>query len=424
MTLHDGFDRTVSDWLHEGAGHGMPGYLDEILVETTRTRQRPWWSSPERWLPMRSTLRLSPVPRIAWLLVVVALLAALSVAALAIGSRPRPPAPPFGLARNGTIVYGGTDNDIHSLDPVTGTTATLITGTAGDHRPLLSPDGTRLLFLRDSTTREQGVGPLEPMIMVANADGSDVRPLTGAVPNFGTFVGNTAWSHDGTMVALSSGVYSAPVLQVFSLDSSTKPVVIDTKGMAAGYVAFRPNDREITFRGMTSQGDGLYAVGADGHGLRTILPTTEGDGGSLSPDGKQIAYQVWDGTTGVIHIINVETGLDSIPALIPPANATMVDAEPTWSPDGTQLLFIRYAIGADNHLMVASAAGGPRVQIGPAMPNDATGGDYRFSPDGSKVLAHYNSDGSTWLLDPTGTTPGTQLPSSIAQAATWQRMAP
>ena len=175
---------------------------------------------------------------------------------------------------------------------------------------------------------------------------------------------------------------------------------------------------------MTSQGDGLFAVGADGHGLRTILATTQGDGASLSPDGTKIAYQTWDGTAGVIHVINVDTGLDSIPALLPQPDAAMVDDAPTyWSPDSKRLLFIRYA-GADNHLVVASASGGSRVQIGPAMPNDATGGDYQFSPDGSKVLAHYNSDGSTWLLDPTGTTPGRQLSSSISQAATWQRLAP
>jgi hypothetical protein len=48
MTLNDGFERTVSDWLDEQAGHGMPGYLDEALARTTRTRQRPAWSSLER----------------------------------------------------------------------------------------------------------------------------------------------------------------------------------------------------------------------------------------------------------------------------------------------------------------------------------------------------------------------------------------
>jgi DNA-directed RNA polymerase specialized sigma24 family protein len=43
--------------------------------------------------------------------------------------------PPFGPARNGLIVYGGSDHDIHALDPATGATTSLIAGTEGDHRP-------------------------------------------------------------------------------------------------------------------------------------------------------------------------------------------------------------------------------------------------------------------------------------------------
>jgi hypothetical protein len=38
-------------------------------------------------------------------------------------------------------------------------------------------------------------------------------------------------------------------------------------------------------------------------------------------------------------------------------------------------------------------------------------------------LAYYNADKSTWMLDTTGG-PGRQLPSSIADPATWQRLAP
>ena len=62
MTLNDGFERTVSDWLDEQAGHGMPGYLDEVLARTTRTRQRPAWSSLERWLPVDLTARTFASP--------------------------------------------------------------------------------------------------------------------------------------------------------------------------------------------------------------------------------------------------------------------------------------------------------------------------------------------------------------------------
>ena len=59
MTLNDGFERTVSDWLDEQAGRGTPGYLDEALARTTRTRQRPAWSSLERWLPVDLTTNLA-----------------------------------------------------------------------------------------------------------------------------------------------------------------------------------------------------------------------------------------------------------------------------------------------------------------------------------------------------------------------------
>ena len=104
MTLNDGFERTVSDWLDEQAGHGMPGYLDEVLARTTRTRQRPAWSSLERWLPVDLSTRRSMFAR-------VDLDATHRIAPprrLAHRGRRRargrfaPPLPaPFGLARNG-----------------------------------------------------------------------------------------------------------------------------------------------------------------------------------------------------------------------------------------------------------------------------------------------------------------------------------
>src|SRR3954464_294398 len=120
MNAHDGFDRTVADWLDEQAGHGMPAYLDEILVTTTRARQRPWWSSLERWLPMQTTLRLAPAPWRAGLLVGTGWWGGCGAPALVMASQRRQPAPPFGLARNGAIVYGGADKDIPTHDPAPG----------------------------------------------------------------------------------------------------------------------------------------------------------------------------------------------------------------------------------------------------------------------------------------------------------------
>src|SRR3954447_20019167 len=106
MTARNDFNGVLSDWLDDQAGRGAPDYLDEILVRTTRTRQRPRWSSLERWLPVNLTATRISVIRplhlrtIAIVLVAAALLVA--VLALAVGSR-RPVPPPFGLAANGVI---------------------------------------------------------------------------------------------------------------------------------------------------------------------------------------------------------------------------------------------------------------------------------------------------------------------------------
>jgi len=213
------------------------------------------------------------------------------------------------------------------------------------------------------------------------------------------------------------------LLQVLTVDGSAAPVGIDVHGMTAEYVTFRPGNREIIFRGSNAVETRFYAVGADGQGLRTIVPPFEGDGASLSPDGTKLAYQTWDGTLGIIHVVDVDTGVDTVPAFDPPASPGLADDKPTWSPNGAQLVFVTYR-GGMSQLSVAPATGGHRVPIGPTMAMCSCQVWSDFSPDGSKVLVHYDADGSTWLLDPTGKSEGTQLLSPVTEAASWQRLAP
>jgi Tol biopolymer transport system component len=208
------------------------------------------------------------------------------------------------------------------------------------------------------------------------------------------------------------------------VDGSIQPQVINVGEMAAIYLAFRPGDRELTFRGLTNDTAGLYAVGVDDRGFRTVLPARTGNFASLSPDGTKIAYQVWDGTTGIIHVVNVDTGLDSIPSLDRGTTAGLIDDAPAWSPDGTRLLFARYHGPLGFHLAVVPATGGPVVEIGPSMPSNSTRPFAEFSPDGTSVIAYFQADHSTWMLDPTGSAKDVQLPATIAQKASWQRLAP
>ena len=151
MIPSDGLDRKVSTWLHADAEHQVPDHLDAVLRRTRTERQRPAWSSLERWLPVQTTLRLSSAPRVAWLLVVLGLIVSLAAAGMWIGSRQRLPNP-FGPARNGAIVMSH-DGDIYALDPSTHAERLIVGGDSFDFNPVFSRDGTKLLFLRGSDCR-------------------------------------------------------------------------------------------------------------------------------------------------------------------------------------------------------------------------------------------------------------------------------
>ena len=396
MTLNDGFDRTVTDWLDEQAGRGTPGYLDEILTRTTRTRQRPWWSSLERWLPMQTSLRLAPVPRIAWLLVVVALVAALGVAVLVIGAQHRAPAPPFGLARNGLIVYSLSDGDIHGLDPDTGTSKVLISGPEIDRAPLMSRDGSRLIFDRETA------GSLSHTLMVANADGTDIRPLGPPVAN----VDSIDWSPDGTQVSMSSDADGRAGIRVVGLDGTTTLVFAQDSGTvaeAAEQIRWRPDGRELVFHGWSNalSSFGLYAIRPDGTDLRPIVAATvsTNDYGqpALSPDGTSIAYS--DQATGSINVVDVTTGVDRRLVFDGTSDA---DSGPVWSPDGSHLAFQR-SVGSTVRLVIAPAAGGQVVETGPTMPDDGAG-----SPSSSLP-----TDPSSWRCICRTIRPGSSTPPGV-----------
>ena len=97
MTAFDRVEPRIPELMNELAPATVPDYVDDLLRQTARTRQRPAWTFPERWLPMDITL--APVrarPRGLRTVVAVLLIALLAAALLVayVGSRPhRVPAP-------------------------------------------------------------------------------------------------------------------------------------------------------------------------------------------------------------------------------------------------------------------------------------------------------------------------------------------
>ena len=233
MTSDRRFEEELPALLEDLLLGPMPTYRDRVLDRATRTRQRPAWSIPERWLSMVDIAR-RPVlaPRLPWravglaLLVIVLTLAL--VAALVAGRRQKVP-PPFGPAANGLVAYA-SGGDIFTADPVTGSSSAIIRGPEVDRDPTWSRDGSHLAFARAFT------------VLVARPDGSGLtrinpEPLAG--------IDNFTFSPDGREILIEGRIDVRQVLLIASTDGSAiRQLDLDTQATVASW---RPDGTEILF---------------------------------------------------------------------------------------------------------------------------------------------------------------------------------
>jgi dipeptidyl aminopeptidase/acylaminoacyl peptidase len=422
MTLNDGFERTVSDWLDEQAGHGMPGYLDEALARTTRTRQRPWWSSPERWLPVDLTAQTRSFARPTLgkaLLVAAVLVALIGIAIIAVGSRVHRAPPPFGVAANGQIAYWA-NGDILVAD-ADGTHAhAVITGPGDDGVPTYTRDGTQLAFLRT-------VSQHEATLMIASADGSGVRSVLKEPLTDSSWFD---WSPDGRSLATVQQADGVTVLSVVDIEHGTIRD-LNVNGLSVDYwVAYVPGTTsELMFGSRTGSGDsqraGIYTIQADGSGLTPVVPpmtgTAEYKGVDLAPDGRTLTYWRWESATlpGRIHQLDIATGDDRVLRF---DASDYGEAGLVHSPDGSRVLLSRNGAKLGQVMIAPADASRPGILVGRPFDKNGPQVGYGFSPDGKIVFV--TSDGAVPQFFDAVTGAVRAGPSTPSNCCSWQRQAP
>ena len=158
MTTHDDLDRTspefdrlMTAWFDaEARVHEPDDLLDRTISRTARTRPRPAWLLPERWIPMELTMRRVRSPRFTRYVVILAVLilvTTLAIAVAVIGSQRRVPAP-FGPARNGSIFLATNGGDIVGIDATTSSSTLLVSGVDANAHPATSLRGSHVAFVR------------------------------------------------------------------------------------------------------------------------------------------------------------------------------------------------------------------------------------------------------------------------------------
>jgi dipeptidyl aminopeptidase/acylaminoacyl peptidase len=424
--VNDDPGRLVSDWLHEYGAHRVPNHLDAVLGETSTRRQRPAWSSLERWLPMDLTTRASTLAplRLGRLVVIALLVLALAAATfLVVGSRqPRIPAP-FGPAANG-IRIASSDGDIYVLDATTQVPRTLITDPSYDFGTTWSRDGTRFLFLR-AAAEPVGTESQPLSLAVANADGSDVRVLAGPVAGLDWF----DWSPDGRQIVYLTQGGAADTRVINVVDVATRQVTTLDVGVPAVQPMWLPPDgREILFR---SQGPSpaLYAIRPDGtgkHALSTRLGINKFDFGSpnVSPDGGRVLYTSWNESDGLrLYVLDVATGAERRL----PTPAGTIQGGGVFSPDGQSVAYPRSRARDTFEIVVAPADGsseGETLGGVTAMGPDGMGVTLAFSPDGTALVARFGNDAfASYKWIPLDGSPMTTLDQGSFEFVDVQRLA-
>jgi Tol biopolymer transport system component len=421
MTTNDRFERQLAGWLIEDSTHRVPEHLNEVLLRTVATRQRPWWSSLRRWLPVEFTAPPAPLIRSgSWRPILIVAAAALLIAVLivlAVGSR-RPLPPPFGPARNGLVV-AGADGDLFSVDPRTGATAPLITEPAFDFGPTFSRDGTKLLFLRAAGTGLR--------LVVGDPDGGRLLPITPPEDGLDWL----DWSPDSSRIAFLSRDHDRGRINIVNADGSgLTTLVVDRSAHQLSWLP--PNGTEILFRGEhLDAGDpppGIFAVRPDGSGFRPIstrpaISDNDYQDVAVSPDGRFVAYRE-AGQRFWVRVLDLRTSEELV---LPQAPGSTGEGGPVFSPDGRSIVYQRWAADSSTQLVVVPADGsGLGVAIGPKAPLGRDGptiNNYIFTPDGTAVIANYDAEKVDRLLPLDGSPPTIFARGEVA-FATIQRLAP
>ena len=423
MTTFDRIEQRMPELMGELAPARVPDYFDDMLRQSAGTRQRPGWSSLERWLPMGVIARIEPVREFSWRPIVLAaiLIVALSasIALYAASQRSVPLPPPFGPATNGDVLVA-PNGDILAFDVTTQATRPVIADNGVDIAPVFAPNGREFLFERTTGT--------DAGMWVANADGTNARRVFDPT---GYEVTWSDWSQSGDrLVMVGQTNDSKTVIALVDPDGGA-PTLLRPDGRFTAAVLPYGRDFLVLAAGLPGasgpESHEFWRLDLDDPASLRLLPASPSalNRLALSPDGSELVYATWEDGQGIgmnLHVLNLDDNQDRLITALD--NETYGWQAPEFLPDGKTIIADRWAVESKYQLALVPADGSPGRAIGPVRSSDSGSTKWFVSPDGRTVLATYydngTSDRKVWQID-VASGVGTELSMSEPDFLTWQR---
>jgi Tol biopolymer transport system component/DNA-binding winged helix-turn-helix (wHTH) protein len=268
--------------------------------------------------------------------------------------------------------------------PVSRAKSTLVRLTnnnAIDARPVWSPDGRSIAFASNRDGKYE--------IYVMDADGSNVKRLTN---NIADDV-NAMWSPDGRKLLFDSERDGNREIYVMDADGGNQIRLTRSNGVDST-AAWSPDGNLIAFASNRDTGPSynpynldIYVMNADGSNVRRIVDDPEYDvSPQWSPDGRKILFVT--GRSGNFDVYEMNADGTAQKNLTPGSDES--DGAAIWSLDGNNIAFSR-RIEGKGQIFVMDAGGGNLKQV---THNSANNELPTWSPDGSRLVFQTEQDGN------------------------------
>jgi eukaryotic-like serine/threonine-protein kinase len=258
-----------------------------------------------------------------------------------------------------------------------------------DSKVILSPDGKQLVFIRNSSARNDSA------VVIANVDGSGERRLAARKPLYSYQA--AAWSPDGRAITIAvrayeSGAYHYHLIETPVQGGAERPLT-QKQWAWLGDLEWIPDGRGLIFEADENQGSGTRQFGylslPSGEVRSITNDLTLYDGLSLSSDSRALVTVQAERSSDVFAAPFAEADRAK------PITSGGHTEWPAWTPDG-KIVCTRSTGNAEN-VWVMEADGSNAKQL--TMTTEGGIDAPRVSPDGRYVVFSSLPDSNIWRID-------------------------